>query len=90
MKLSLSTPSLALSLAPVEPRLSIPNLQVQLKWRNPSNTVGMACDLESNLPLVKSDINIIIQENYRAFPDLASLAKDMQLHAIDFIQDFIR
>ena len=50
----------------------------------------MACELENNLPLVKSDISIIIQENYRPFPDLANLAKDMQLHAIDFIQDFIR
>ena len=69
---------------------SIPSLQNQSKWRNPSNTIGMACDLENNLPLVKSDISIIIQENYRAYPDLASLAKDMQLHAIDFIQDFIR
>ena len=69
---------------------SIPSLQNQSKWRNPGNTIGMACELENNLPLVKSDISIIIQENYRPFPDLASLAKDMQLHAIDFIQDFIR
>ena len=69
---------------------SIPSLQTQVKWRNDSNTIGMACDLENNLSLVKSDVSIIIQEHYRPFPDLASLAKDMQLHAIDFIQDFVR
>ena len=69
---------------------SIPSLQTQAKWRNAANTIGMACDLENSLPLVKSDISIIIEENYRPYPDLASLAKDMQLHAIDFIQDFIR